>query len=240
MFFKSIIGIVFACLSAVSFNANTAVLATWDLSSTAAGSMNCFPNACPTMPDNVTISIGYENHPDVPISYTYLFVLEELLDTSNIGDSFIVNETNSSSNFYVNNFNYFSSRATNGVDEILWPIMWLGDVRQDDGTLNNTFGGWGAYWGYESDGFVKTYSSPFPDLTGTTITSVEFLLTSLNIDKTYPDPYSVNYNYDLTGIFTINGDINPVPIPSAMLLFGSGLLGLIGLARRKRAYLYKR
>ena len=29
--------------------------------------------------------------------------------------------------------------------------------------------------------------------------------------------------------------INPVPLPAAVLLFGSGLLGLIGIARRKKA-----
>ena len=34
---------------------------------------------------------------------------------------------------------------------------------------------------------------------------------------------------------TFNGDLSPVPIPSAVWLFGSGLIGLIGLARRKSA-----
>ena len=32
---------------------------------------------------------------------------------------------------------------------------------------------------------------------------------------------------------TFDGYLNPVPIPSAVWLFGSGLLGLIGVARRK-------
>lgn len=31
-----------------------------------------------------------------------------------------------------------------------------------------------------------------------------------------------------------NGDVNPAPIPAAVWLFGSGLIGLLGLARRKR------
>ena len=34
--------------------------------------------------------------------------------------------------------------------------------------------------------------------------------------------------------FTANATISPVPIPAAIWLFGSGLLGLIGVARRKK------
>ena len=36
-----------------------------------------------------------------------------------------------------------------------------------------------------------------------------------------------------TWVAAFKVDVNPVPIPSAAWLFGSGLLGLIGLARRK-------
>lgn len=34
---------------------------------------------------------------------------------------------------------------------------------------------------------------------------------------------------------SITADVNPVPVPAAVWLFGSGLLGLIGVARRKKA-----
>ena len=35
--------------------------------------------------------------------------------------------------------------------------------------------------------------------------------------------------------FTSNFDVTPVPVPAALWLFGSGLLGLAGVARRKSA-----
>ena len=48
------------------------------------------------------------------------------------------------------------------------------------------------------------------------------------------DPSSfgnVAYRLNLTG--TIAGDLQAVPVPAAVWLFGSGLLGLVGVARRK-------
>lgn len=48
----------------------------------------------------------------------------------------------------------------------------------------------------------------------------------------------------LTDLFTtsttttstsFSGSINPIPVPPALWLFGSGLLGLVGIARRKKA-----
>jgi hypothetical protein len=45
--------------------------------------------------------------------------------------------------------------------------------------------------------------------------------------------YSTNqYGFDYA---SINGSISAVPVPAAVWLFGSGLFGLIGLARRKTA-----
>lgn len=41
---------------------------------------------------------------------------------------------------------------------------------------------------------------------------------------TFPDPNT----------WTLNGTVNIVPIPASMWLFGSGLIGLIGFARRKK------
>jgi hypothetical protein len=50
----------------------------------------------------------------------------------------------------------------------------------------------------------------------------------------------INNNGDIVGHGTIGGEthaflIQAVPIPSAIWLFGSGLLGLVGIARRRKA-----
>jgi hypothetical protein len=43
-----------------------------------------------------------------------------------------------------------------------------------------------------------------------------------------PNYGGFNFNFNLQGSMTV------VPIPAAVWLFGSGLLGLLGLARRKK------
>jgi hypothetical protein len=72
-------------------------------------------------------------------------------------------------------------------------------------------------------------------------------------------PHTVNYNFDCTTLgdgqcdsfdlqvsftgsgggdafsFTARHEINPVPVPPAVWLFGSGLLGMVGIARRRNA-----
>ncbi|HFD32315.1 MAG TPA: VPLPA-CTERM sorting domain-containing protein [Gammaproteobacteria bacterium] len=45
-------------------------------------------------------------------------------------------------------------------------------------------------------------------------------------------------NYKTSSFFgwaVQTGDVSAVPVPAAAWLFGSGLLGLVGAARRKRA-----
>jgi hypothetical protein len=42
-----------------------------------------------------------------------------------------------------------------------------------------------------------------------------------------------NFNFNSWAVHA--GDIHPIPIPTAVWLFGSGLLGLIGISRRKKA-----
>jgi hypothetical protein len=49
-----------------------------------------------------------------------------------------------------------------------------------------------------------------------------------------PATQSYNYNFDFMSLHLDSYAPNPVPLPPAVWLFGSGLLGLIGLARRKK------
>ena len=59
--------------------------------------------------------------------------------------------------------------------------------------------------------------------------------------STYSDlsnvPYVSNgvaYNYDENGNLVLIADLSAVPVPGAVWLFGSGLVGLMGAARRKK------
>ncbi len=58
--------------------------------------------------------------------------------------------------------------------------------------------------------------------------------TSLLTEGTYTLSFGIanqgNNGYNSVALF----DVNPVPVPNAMLLLGSGLLGLVGLRRKQR------
>ena len=73
-------------------------------------------------------------------------------------------------------------------------------------------------------------------------------LITCGVDCTDGDSYSLAYtatvpvgdpsgfggvHYGLNLVGTISGDLTAVPVPAAVWLFGSGLLGLVGVARRK-------
>lgn len=78
--------------------------------------------------------------------------------------------------------------------------------------------------------------------------------TVTGVDNNTPNGHDANGTIELSGIFSsytftaqyaassgdgisiqIGADLTPVPVPAAVWLFSSGLLGLIGLARRKAA-----
>ena len=54
---------------------------------------------------------------------------------------------------------------------------------------------------------------------------------NLTLSGLYSDPWTDGIQYS----FTINAVASPVPVPAAVWLFGSGLIGLIGVARRKKS-----
>lgn len=59
-------------------------------------------------------------------------------------------------------------------------------------------------------------------------TSNEFVLA-------WEDLIADNADFDFNDMVLMVESVQPVPVPAAVWLFGSGLLGLIGIARRKRA-----
>ncbi len=46
--------------------------------------------------------------------------------------------------------------------------------------------------------------------------------------------YNANFDVDTIHITSVTPDVAPIPVPAAVWLFGSGLLGLVGIARRKK------
>ncbi len=127
----------------------------------------------------------------------------------------------------------------------------------DTGNLDIVFGGWQSGWSNNDEGQISihlydtvmaeigvTSLSAFTSdhlwveqsgtadlLTGTRFIRYEFTGTRIG-DETYSDPPKINKNNDayLDAAYL---DVVAVPVPAAVWLFGSGLIGLIGLARRK-------
>ncbi len=104
---------------------------------------------------------------------------------------------------------------------------------------------------HSTSGNQLTYSGNFALSANTTYWLVLHDTVQQGIAWTTDTSYVANYgaslpstynNYDSagspTGYFTLadgptNFAVNPVPIPGALLLFGSGLLGLVGIGRKR-------
>jgi hypothetical protein len=72
-------------------------------------------------------------------------------------------------------------------------------------------------------------------LSGGGLPSVSFLA-DLTANTTYTVRTAFGFGFAGTGV-TANAttSVNAIPVPAALWLFGSGLLGLVGIARRKKA-----
>jgi len=54
--------------------------------------------------------------------------------------------------------------------------------------------------------------------------------TIFSMNRFYSDGFIDGFNYEII----INGSVSAVPVPAAAWLFGSGLIGLFGISRRKK------
>ena len=66
--------------------------------------------------------------------------------------------------------------------------------------------------------------------------ATEYVLNTINAWDLYMGNGYQNYNFKSVSFYgwaVQSGDVSAVPVPAAVWLFGSGLLGLIGVARRK-------
>lgn len=93
--------------------------------------------------------------------------------------------------------------------------------------------------------FSFTDATELAIFTGTTPVSLSLLVdTTAQAEFCVPNPFTgqeecapvpVTYSGFYTGDLSVTYTYDPVPVPAAVWLFGSGLIGLIGVARRRKA-----
>ena len=112
-------------------------------------------------------------------------------------------------------------------------------ILSDDGAGNATldFSGWRVFWNNTN---INMGSGGTSNGVATLTCGTDCGLGDsfvLDYDATVPDDGSTNFG-NVYYAFHIEGTISEVaaiPVPAAVWLFGSGLLGLVGVARRKKA-----
>lgn len=217
MAIKSIIGATFTCLAVVSFNASAALIGR--LSATPGGS-------------------DYQAYYDDQLDITWL------ADANAIGQ---VDWSTAN--------NWANSLVIDGVTGWRLPNMDVnGDAVVVDCTSStqadckdNEYGHL-FYYGSGTtfdNGISSSNHSPFSDVQGSSYwsnnTTVAFNLCNSSSGRACmasAGSYGSYGSYGLPGPYYAwavhNGDIGAVPVPASVWLMGSGLIGLIGLARRKK------
>ncbi|MHB8453984.1 MAG: VPLPA-CTERM sorting domain-containing protein [Acidiferrobacterales bacterium] len=142
---------------------------------------------------------------------------------------------------------------TNAIDA---PWVWYGDTGSDyltvavTGSTTNglNLSGWTITWNGGpaiplGSGAWQPVDCSTLGCTGHTFTDGNAMFTW---DGIYGDAYSLNYAATVPGgdpsgfvstlyYLHLEGVVKPVPLPAAIWLLGSGLLGLVGFAKRKRS-----
>ena len=128
-----------------------------------------------------------------------------------------INDINLASNFYVSVFNY----STNFVRS----YSLIGDVIDANTTIWWSGNWWPSSSGYVQDGLL------YLGVRDTSIGDYYGYMT-FNYDSDSNSVSLNSYTYENSGsAITVGASV--VPVPAAVWLFGSGLLGLMGFAKRK-------
>ena len=116
-----------------------------------------------------------------------------------------------------------------------------------DTTSGIDFSGWSIFYGGSPVEVLVDYGAWTPtNCASLGCAGVDFIadVAAFSWSGNYGDGYSLWYSWSFLnaepGIFEptnyvlhLEGTVQPVPVPAAVWLFGSGLLGLVGAARRK-------
>ena len=108
-----------------------------------------------------------------------------------------------------------------------WNISWSGLIGNE--TVMH-------FHGPASPGVNAGVQVNFGTISGTSSPSIgSTTITSAQATDLLAGLWYINIHTDAFPSGEIRGQVNVVPIPAAAWLFGSGLIGLIGIARRKKA-----
>jgi hypothetical protein len=95
----------------------------------------------------------------------------------------------------------------------------------------------GVATGCTAPNYCLTNTGPFSNLQSTDYWSATEYAPSTNLAWIFNMHYGIQYDYFKTynsyAWAVQSGDVSAVPVPAALWLFGSGLLGLVGFGRRR-------
>lgn len=139
---------------------------------------------------------------------------------------------------------FFSSATLFDVSNVDLSMLFVGDAGHSGrvtllgGTLNDSFQNFNLLAGAGYTGFNS--STPSPGGTGTS-TDYGIFASSLDLAGIFGSGTFSGVRLDISDasaapslLGTTSAEFAVVPVPAAVWLFGSGLIGLVGIARRRR------